>query len=192
MEAQYLKTCRSTFLSTLTAPVMGPRQREGSRYIRKRQILRRQRRVKRHCRSNLVWRHREVESTEAGEIEAREALSETSAQILSQPLQQLLPILRPFLPALFKFGNATTNLPIRRCHERVHDAGGGVAGGFEEFADAADKAGIVGLRFGDGSFGGRLFISHEWLSDKLTPPAAQSLPRIPLGRVCWPRRRTGR
>lgn len=63
-------------------------------------------------------------------------------QILCELIQQILAILRAFLPALLELDNATADFPIGGRHEAVRCADDGAAGLLQQRTDAGKQGGI--------------------------------------------------
>ncbi len=72
-------------------------------------------------------------------------------QILREPLQQFLPILRTPFSALLELHDASPDFPIRRGHEAVRRTDDGTMGFLQQRADAGEQGWVVGHGFCFGS-----------------------------------------
>src|SRR5512145_967439 len=66
-------------------------------------------------------------------------------QVLSQPLQQFRPVLRPLFPALLVLHDPPADLPVRRGHDGIDRTSRGATGGLEEAAEVVDEAVVAAL-----------------------------------------------
>jgi hypothetical protein len=90
----------------------------------------------------LLRGHGKVELPKSAQVEPGKTATKPRGQIGSQTRQQFLPISRPFLATLFKLNDTPTDLPIRRCHERVNRTGTGATRLFEQPAEVAEEVGV--------------------------------------------------